>query len=213
MSSIYSYLSSCESITELTLYHEYRDIKKVTKAINYKYSNYIPEFSRNIEYESKSDHMTTEAKAYIYNINEYAEFKLDFTYNGGIWERPKLKATIVDKSRPNKIVLDFFSNCGECCIEGHMYNITLNGVDFTTVVEYDIKTSSIKINTYENIEKSSITESAYRKEQLLKIIEQEWDGIWVNRTMCLKKENLTIYEKNTTEINAKNFNDLQIFAK
>ena len=94
-----------------------------------------------------------------------------------------------------------------------MYNITLNGVSFTTVVEYDIKTSSIKINTYENVEKSSITESAYRKEQLLKIIEQEWDGIWVNRTMCLKKENLTIYEKNTTEINAKHFNDLQIFTK
>ena len=213
MSSIYSYLSSCESMTQSALYHEYWEIKKVTKAINYKYSNYIPEFSRNIEYESKSDHMTTEAKAYIYNINEYAEFKLDFTYGGGIWERPKLKATIVDKSRPNKIVLDFFSNCGECCIEGHMYNITLNGVVFTTVVEYDIKTSSIKINTYENIEKSSITESAYRKEQLLKIIEQEWDGIWVNRTMCLKKENFTIYEKNTTEINAKHFNDLQIFTK
>ena len=94
-----------------------------------------------------------------------------------------------------------------------MYNITLNGVSFTTVVEYDIKTSSIKINSNMNIEKYSITESSYRKEREFKSIKEEFDGIIVNRIFCLKQENLTLYGKNITEISAKQLSDLQIFTK
>ena len=109
MSSIFSDLSSCESQTEMVLYYEYSNIKKETNQININYSNYIKEYDKKIEYKSKSDHMTNEAIAYIYNINEYAEFKLNFTYKGGIWEKPKLLVTLVDKSKPNKIDLDFFT--------------------------------------------------------------------------------------------------------
>ena len=213
MSSIFSDLSSCESQTEMVLYYEYSNIKKETNQININYSNYIKEYDKKIEYKSKSDHMTNEAIAYIYNINEYAEFKLNFTYKGGIWEKPKLLVTLVDKSKPNKIDLDFFTSCGKCCIEGQTYNLTLNDVNFTTIVEYDINTSSIIINTSTNIEEYSITESVYRNQQKsFKSIYAEFNGTVVNRSECSKDGNLTIYEKNIVKINVKHFNDLHIFT-
>ena len=157
--------------------------------------------------------MTNEALAYIYNINEYVEFKSDYTYTGGIWERPKFKVTIINKSKPNKIHLDFFSSCGKCCTEGHMYNLTLNGVNFTTIVEYDMNTSSIIINTYTNIESYVIFEDLYKKEQQSITWESEWNGTVVNYTHCTKDENITIYKSYLKEFNAKNFSNLQIFIE
>ena len=47
----------------------------------------------------------------------------------------------------------------------------------------------------------------------LKSINEEFDGIVVNRSYCLKKENLTIYDENITEISASHFNELKIFTK
>ena len=213
MSSIYSYLSSCESLTENVLSHEYKDIRNQTNQINFNYSNYINESNQKIEYKSISDHMTNEAFAYIYNINEYVEFKLDFTYTGDIWEKPKIKIIIVNKSKPNRMYLDFFSDCGKCCQEGLMYNLSLNGMNFTTVVEYDINTSSIIINTYTNIERFSIFESIYRKKQVLKSFYAVFNGTVVNRTSCTDDENLTIYNQYLKEFKAKNYSDLQIFTK
>ena len=213
MSSIYSYLSSCENITENVLYHEYKDIRNETNKINFNYSNYINESSPKITYKSISDHMTNEAFAYIYNINEYVEFKSDYTYTGCIWERPKFKVTIINKSKPNKMHLDFFSSCGKCCTEGHMYNLTLNGVNFTTIVEYDMNTSSIIINTYTNIERYVIYEDIYRKEQQSKTWKAEWNGTVVNAIFCTKDENITIYKSYLKEFNAKNFSNLQIIME
>ena len=125
--------------TETTLYYQYRDIKRITNQINYNYSNYINKDNQTIEYVSKPDHMLNMANSYIYNKSEYVEFKSDFTYNRVIWERTKIIAGIVDKSKHFKIDLDFYSSLGGYCLKGNMYNITLNGVNFTTIIEYDMK--------------------------------------------------------------------------
>ena len=125
--------------TETTLYYQYRDIKRITNQIKYNYSNYINKDNQTIEYVSKPDHMLNMANSYIYNKSEYVEFKSDFTYNRVIWERTKIIAGIVDKSKPFKIGLDFYSSLGGYCLKGNMYNTTLNGVNFTTIIEYDMK--------------------------------------------------------------------------
>ena len=94
-----------------------------------------------------------------------------------------------------------------------MYNLSLNGMNFTTVVEYDMNTSSIIINTYTNIERFSIFESIYRKKQVLKSFYAVFNGTVVNRTSCTDDENLTIYNQYLKEFKAKNYSDLQIFTK
>ena len=219
MSTIYSYLSQIRNLTEYSLYYKYRDIGQETKQINYNYSNYIEKYKLDKEYTSKSDHMTNKANAYIYDITEYVEFKLNFFYNGGIWEKPKVKAIIVDKSKPNKIDLDLYSSCGDCCDEGHAYNISLNDINFTTVVEYDMNTSSIIINTFTNIDKFYVTESVYRKEKTYIMFNSTFGGEYgdkkyvVGDIHCLKDYNLTEYMRNHIEFVGKNYSDIKIFTK
>ena len=214
MDNLYSYLSSCAQSTRFVLNSEYQKIYKETKLINTKYLNFIQKFDQKIEYESKADHMTNYANADIFNINEYAEYKLDLILEGTNYLRPKVKGRIVDKTKPGKLNLDIYSKCGKCCIEGHTYNITLNNANYTTTVEYDARTSSINITTYENIEKYYFTEITYRKEQLEKRVNENFDSIVVNISKCSRREdNFTIYMQNTTEISAKYSNYSIIIVK
>ena len=217
MSNLYSHLSTCIKVTSSVLNSEYQKIYKEIKPINTKYSKFIPKYDQIIKYESKSDHMTNYANANIFDINEYAEFKLDLLLEGTSFIRPKVKGRIVDKTKPRQVDLDIYSKCGKCCIEGHIYNITFNDTNYTTTVEYDTKTSSINITSYTNIEKYYFTEITYKKDQLEQTTNENFDTIVVNITRCSGRgnngNNMTIYMQNTTEISAKHFNESMIITK
>ena len=215
INSIYYNLNEISICTRAILNSEYVKIYNKTKPIDYKYSNYIEKYNKPIEHEQNADHMTIKGNASIYNIKEYAEFKLDIILEGRYFIRPKVKGRIVDKSIPERVELNIYSDCGKCCKEGYLYNITMNDSNYTMTVEYDTKTNNINITTYTNIEKYNITEIMYSFKQKEKNITENFDNkIFVNFTVCLKDyTNYTINYANSYEEPAKNFNNSMIIIK
>ena len=113
-SSISSIINTCTSVTRRILNNEYQKIFREIKPINYKYTNNIKNFNLQNEYEGKSDHMSNNASVNIFNVGEYAEFKLDLILEGYNFIRPKVKGRIVDKSKPEKVDIELYSKCGRC---------------------------------------------------------------------------------------------------
>ena len=212
-SSISSIINTCTSVTRRILNNEYQKIFREIKPINYKYTNNIKNFNLQNEYEGKSDHMSNNASVNIFNVGEYAEFKLDLILEGYNFIRPKVKGRIVDKSKPEKVDIELYSKCGRCCKNGQIYNITLNDVNLTTTIEYDTITSSINITTYANIEKYYFKEIVYRKEQKEIVKNVTFDTIVTPFISCSKDKNNNIYLENVTEISAQHFNDTIIVTK
>ena len=206
MSNIYTHLYYCYYYTRLILNSEYQKIYNETKPINHKYINNNVKKFNDISYGHDSEHMNDNATVSLDNLREYTEFTLDLILDNNYFKRPKVKGRIVDKSIPRNIILDIYSKCGECCQEGHLYNITLNDSNYTMTLEYDTKTSSINITTYTSIDKYTITEIIYKNETKELKINENFDTILANFSFCLSdKNNFTIKYQNTTKISAKNY--------
>ena len=206
MSNIYTHLYYCYYYTRLILNSEYQKIYNETKPINHKYINNNVKKFNDISYGHDSEHMNDNATVSLDNLREYTEFTLDLILDNNYFKRPKVKGRIVDKSIPRNIILDIYSKCGECCQEGHLYNITLNDSNYTMTLEYDTKTSSINITTYTSIDKYTITEIIYKNEIKEIKINENFDTIFANFSYCLlDKNNFTVKYQNTTEVSAKNY--------
>ena len=128
---------------------------------------------------------------------------------GNNFKRPKVKAKIVDGCVPKNVEFNILSECGKCCKEGHLYNITLNGASHILTIDYDSKVNIINIKTNTNIEKYNISEILYIDKQKEIPVNANFDSsIFVNRTVCSKTEkNYTIYYQNTTQISSETFED------
>ena len=101
--------------------------------------------------------MLTNVTAYLKDLTEYGEFKLEFTLEGDKFKVPKIKAKIVDKTIPKKVTINVLSEFGFCYYEGYQFDIDFNDASFTTTIEYDIKSSYINITSYKDIQKYEYT--------------------------------------------------------
>ena len=97
--------------------------------------------------------MRTNVSAYIDNLIEYGEFKLEFTLEGTKFKIPKIKAKIIDKTIPKNVEINVVSEYGFCYYKGYHIDIEFNNASYTSIIEYDIKSSYINITTYKDIEK------------------------------------------------------------
>ena len=97
--------------------------------------------------------MLTNVVAYIYKLTEYGELKLECTFESTKFKVPKIKVKIVDKSLPKNVRLTIMSDYGFCYSKGNSFDIEFNSVNFTSTVEYDIKSNYINITTYKDMEK------------------------------------------------------------
>ena len=98
--------------------------------------------------------MLTNVTAYLKELKEYGEFKLDFTLEGDKFIVPKIKAKIVDKTIPKKVTINVLSEYGFCYYEGYQFDIDFNDA---TTIEYDIKSSYINISSFKDIKKYEYT--------------------------------------------------------
>ena len=213
---IKSYLDSCNSNTRYVLNSEYEKIYSESKLIHEKkYLNNIEIFDKEPYYNLSSEHMKNYAKASLYNINEYADFKLNVYLEGTDFKKPRVKGSIIYKSIPEKIEIDIYHECGICCKEGHKYYIYLNDINYTMTVEYDTISSNINLNTYTNIEKYNFTEIVYKEEIKEILINVAFDdSIKFNYPSCSKAiNNFTIYDKIFNEKAKINFNNSNTILK
>ena len=154
--SINSIKYSLDTITEITketLNGRYQRMSDSTNRINKNVVNYIEKYDEeDLKYTQKSENMLTTVTADIKKLNEYAEFKLDFTLEGEKFKIPKIKSKIVDITVPKNVQINVLSDYGFCYYKGFQFDINFNNANFTTTIEYDIKTSYINITTYKDIE-------------------------------------------------------------
>ena len=154
--SINSIKYSLDTITEITketLNGRYQRMSDSTNRINKNVVNYIEKYDeKDLKYTQKSENMLTTVTADIKKLNEYAEFKLDFTLEGEKFKIPKIKSKIVDIIVPKNVQIKVLSDYGFCYYKGFEFDIKLNNANFTATIEYDIKTSYINITTYKDIE-------------------------------------------------------------
>jgi DNA-binding protein H-NS len=153
INNIYNSLNNITEITKEILNGKYEKISNSTNRINKKRTNYIEEYKQDLKYVQKTENMMTNVTAYIDNLIEYGEFKLEFTLEGTKFKIPKIKAKIIDKTIPKNVEINVLSDYGFCYYKGYQIDIEFNNASYTSIIEYDIKSSYINITTYKEIEK------------------------------------------------------------
>ena len=131
---------------------KYQIISDSTNSINEKRANYIKKYSEILKYAQKSENMLTNVAAYLKELTECGEFKLEFTLEGTKIKVPKIKAKIIDKTIPKNVQILVLSEYGFCYYKGFLFDIEFNDA-YTSTIEYDIKSNYINITTNKSIEK------------------------------------------------------------
>ena len=149
--NIHNSLSFCTDITSYILNNEYQKISDSTKRINKIRRNYT-DYSNTIKYKLQSENMMVNANAHIKKKNEYAEFKLDLTFEGNKFKIPKVKAKILNKIIPKEALVTISSGNGFCHQKQYIFSIESNNANYTMSLEYDTKSNYINITTFSNIE-------------------------------------------------------------
>ena len=152
--------------------------------------------------------MLNNVLAYIYKLTEYGELKLECTFESTKFKVPKIKVKIVDKSLPKNVRLTIMSDYGFCYSKGNSFDIEFNSVNFTSTVEYDIKSSYINITTYKNMGKYEYTITSVEKKGEMKEEEINVD-IYVKNITCVNTK-LINRTKIPIEVPAINSNESQI---
>ena len=211
INSINNIKISLDNITEITeevLNNEYQKISDTTNRINITRTNYIEYYEEPIKYIHKSDNMMPNVTGNLYEITEYGQFKLEFTLEGDKFKIPIIKAIISDKTKPKKANIKVLFQYGTCYLNGYVFDINFNDANFTSIIEYDIKTNYINITTYTNIEKYD-----YNIKQVEKKGEEINETINVNnyaRTIKCTSMRDNILNQYKVEVPAKKKNDTQI---
>ena len=154
--AIFGIKSSLDNVLEITstiLNSKYKAISDSTERINKKKENYIEEYDEEIKYIQKTENMMTTVLAFIEKLTEYGEFILEFDLLGDKFKYPKIKSTIIDKTIPKDVNIVVGSEYSFCYIKSYDFDIYLNDGSFTSILEYDTKSSVITISTYTDIEK------------------------------------------------------------
>ena len=197
-------LDSITEITQNTLNGRYQRISDSTNRINKIRTNYIEKYEEELKYTQKSENMLTNVVAHVHKLTQYGEFILEFTLEGTKFKVPKIKAKIVDKSLPKKVGITVLSNYGFCYSKGYSFDIEFNSVNFTSTVEYDIKSNYINITTYKDMDKYEYKITSVEKKGDMKEEEISVD-IYVKNVTCVNTKliNRTTIPIEVPAINAK----------
>ena len=144
-------LIKCANITYQTFIHKYDEISNESKSI---YEKAYKE-----EYESKMDYdSTSQNTKYLTNITftdllEEAEFlfELIFEEEENI-KKPKVIASIINRSRPKKVVIKISSIINGCEKIVHEIKIDFNNINYTTNIEFDTNSTNIFSYIFANFE-------------------------------------------------------------
>ena len=209
---IYTKMISIRITTASTLNNEYKNILESSENFNITHSkNSI--ISDDIEYKHKSDHMVNKATATFSTIKEYTQFEFETFLKGGFFKTPYVRARIVDKSRPENLLLFVKNEFGFCGRKVFRYDIDFNDVNYTLTLNYNTKSNFIDITTFTDFDKYYYTSQMYELPDKYETENITYMGYTVTFfKQCYKRENRNLTDLYTNEVEAKNYNETMIIV-
>jgi NADPH-dependent 7-cyano-7-deazaguanine reductase QueF len=195
-----------------TLNDEYKKILDSAKEFEVSYAN---NKGRNelYEYVHKTEHMINKASATFTGIKEYSEFKYDTDLIGGLFKTPYVKARIVDKSRPDKLLLNVRNEYGFCARTSFRYNVNFTDANYTLTLDYNTKTNNINITTYTNFDKYYYSSQMYQIPEKFEMESITYFGYTVYFIkQCYSKALRNLSDIYINEVPAKNYSETMIIV-
>ena len=195
-----------------TLNDEYKKILDSAKEFEVSYAN---NKGRNelYEYVHKTEHMINKASATFTGIKEYSEFKYDTDLIGGLFKTPYVKARIVDKSRPDKLLLNVRNEYGFCARTSFRYNVNFTDANYTLTLDYNTKSNNINITTYTNFDKYYYSSQMYQIPEKFEMESITYFGYTVYFIkQCYSKALRNLSDIYINEVPAKNYSETMIIV-
>ena len=209
---IYAEIISVRLLTATTLNNEYENILSKTENIHHTYIDNENDID-DIEYKHETEHMVNKATATFTNLRQFTEFEYETFLKGGFFKTPYVKARIVDKTRPDKMILNVRNEFGFCGRRSFRYNVDFRDVNYTLTLNYNTKSNNIDITTYTNFDKYYYTSQMYEIPD-----KYEVENItYFNYTMSFFKQCYSKQLRNLTgvynnEVEAKNYSETMIIV-
>ena len=204
-------LKKCANATYETFANNYINIlnNEDYKPINKTYLENEEELDL-IQHRSTTQNGDITFKTKILNFRQYSGFKFDIQYeeNKNI-KKPKISASVTNKNLPKKITITTYEEFGDCLQIGKKIEIEFTDANYSTILNFDTKSTDIKLTSTTKLERYSYTITPFKdgySNTTCKTIE----GI----TICL--DTVCIYgkpdtsEKKTTIVDTKEYNITEV---
>ena len=162
LNNMYDDLNKCINITYEELIKEYKKLSE-EEPLNEEYRNNEKKLNIDtykFETEDTTYYITTEIK----NLESNAKFNMELSFENNDYKKPKLFASIINKSAPKNMVLDIYSLYGYCAKKGITIDNSFNDVTYKMNLLYEPKSSNINVTTFTNFEKFEFTNEIYEYE-------------------------------------------------
>ena len=209
---IYAEILTTRLITATTLNDEYKNLLSKTENIHHTYIDTNSDIDE-IEYKHETEHMINKASATFTQIREFTEFEFETFLKGGFFKTPYVKAKIVDKTRPDKMILQVRNDFGFCGRRSFRYNVDFKDVNYTLTLNYNTKSNNIDITTYTNFDKYYYTSQMYEIPDKYEIENITYFGYTISFfKQCYSKKLRNLTDVMTNEVEAKNYNETLIIV-
>ena len=146
---IYNKANSCANITYKVFNQKFEKIVNKTNKSNkmsfFNISNYK---SENDFFQENSEHTSNSVNVSFTDMLERAEFKFDIYYKGENIKKLYILASIINRIKPNKALIDITSQSDNCSKAVHSLDIEFKEVNFTMDIYYDSESNKINISVF-----------------------------------------------------------------
>jgi len=212
MERIYAEILTVRLLTATTLNNEYENILSKTENIHITYIDNENDVD-DIEYKHETEHMVNKATATFTNIRQFTEFEYETFLKGGFFKTPYVKARIVDKTRPDKMILNVRNEFGFCGRRSFRYNVDFRDVNYTLTLNYNTKSNNIDITTYTNFDKYYYTSQMYEIPDKYEVENITYFGYTMSFIkQCYSKQLRNLTGVYNNEVEAKNYSETMIIV-
>ena len=169
---INEYIEKCSDITYKTIANKYIEIKDNFNPVSEnnedeKDSTPIDNYNENAGNDLS---YTIETKIEKYKIDN--EFALDILFEEGDIKKPKVLGKVINKNKPKKIEINFYSLTGQVCGRiGRRINAEFNNISLSTDINFDGGLNNATINTNFDYEEYNVETNYYENVEITETID------------------------------------------
>ena len=151
-------INKCINKTYETLINEYKKLEEVP---------FNKEFSRNEDSPISNNYQFKNEDTYYYisstlkDIEYYSKFNLELIFENNDYRNPKVVASIINKSKPKKMILDISSSEGYCSQKGIIIDANFNEANYQMNITFDTKSLYANVTTITNFDKYDYNTEIY----------------------------------------------------
>ena len=198
-------LNRCKDITYNTFNFEYEKISNKTQPVYTKY-NTTDKNLNTLKYTKKTEHKVNKVLADLFDYKEYGEFKFDLIFEGTNFKKPKVVASIINKSKPKKAKLQVSSPFGTCGETINELEIEFNDANYTMYIESE--NNNINVTTLTNFDKYKYSTEVYQIGETNETIVVDMMDLEIEyQVKCKKLKDKVLTHKFETEVDIQNITE------